>query len=191
MQYHAIPCNTTQYHAILCIINNCWRSVPLPCGQYKAIFLISQLSALSQSQPWREVAGTKNRKSCLLSNWLRQSRVSSSVSCFRSCSWGFLSYLEALPLPHYCLQIHHLPNIFFFKRRMDQLWRGLTTLSWQFPPQKTLLCAMNVHFAMLCTHFVSRTHCTSGSCLKAHCAFEQLCSQGRGGEGGRVTLATL
>ena len=48
MQYHAIPCNTMQcyarqcntmqYHAIPCIINNCWRSVPLPCGQYKAIF---------------------------------------------------------------------------------------------------------------------------------------------------------
>ena len=48
MQYYAIPCNTMQYHAILCntmqhqaiscIINNCWRSVPLPCGQYMAIF---------------------------------------------------------------------------------------------------------------------------------------------------------
>ena len=47
MQYHAIPCNTLQYHAIPCntmqyysipfIINNCWRSVPLPCGQYMAI----------------------------------------------------------------------------------------------------------------------------------------------------------
>ena len=41
MQYHAIPCNTMQYHAIPCIINNCWRSVPLPCGQYKAIFYSS------------------------------------------------------------------------------------------------------------------------------------------------------
>ena len=29
-----------QYHAILCIINNCWRSVSLPCGQYMAIFAI-------------------------------------------------------------------------------------------------------------------------------------------------------
>ena len=37
-QYHAIPCNTMQYHAIPCIINNCWQSVPLPCGQYKVIF---------------------------------------------------------------------------------------------------------------------------------------------------------
>ena len=27
-----------QYNAIPCIINNCWRSVPLPCGQYMAIF---------------------------------------------------------------------------------------------------------------------------------------------------------
>ena len=25
------------------IINNCWRSVPLPCGQYKAIFSIGTL----------------------------------------------------------------------------------------------------------------------------------------------------
>ena len=39
MQYHAIPCNTMQYHAIPCIINYCWRSVPLPCGQFMAIFL--------------------------------------------------------------------------------------------------------------------------------------------------------
>ena len=39
MQYHAMPCNNMQYHAIPCIINNCWRSVPLPCGQYMAIFL--------------------------------------------------------------------------------------------------------------------------------------------------------
>ena len=49
MQYHAIPwntiqynailCNTMQYHAIPCIINNCWRSVPLPCGQYNGHFL--------------------------------------------------------------------------------------------------------------------------------------------------------
>ena len=38
MQYHAISCNTMQYHAIPCIINNCWQSVPLPCGQYMAIF---------------------------------------------------------------------------------------------------------------------------------------------------------
>ena len=38
MQYYAIQYNTTQYHAIPCIIYNCWRSVPLPCGQYKAIF---------------------------------------------------------------------------------------------------------------------------------------------------------
>ena len=39
MQYHAIPCNTMQYNAIPCIINNCWRSVPLPCGQYNGHFL--------------------------------------------------------------------------------------------------------------------------------------------------------
>ena len=39
MQYNAIPCNTMQYHAIPCIINNCWRSVPLPCGQYNGNFL--------------------------------------------------------------------------------------------------------------------------------------------------------
>ena len=49
MQYHAIPCNTMQYNAIPCntrqYINNCWRSVPLPCGQYMAIFVI-QIGAL-------------------------------------------------------------------------------------------------------------------------------------------------
>ena len=41
MQYHAISCNTMQYHAIPCIINNCWWSVPLPCGQYRAIFWLA------------------------------------------------------------------------------------------------------------------------------------------------------
>ena len=38
MKYHVIPCITMQYHAIPCMPNNCWRSVPLPCGQYMAIF---------------------------------------------------------------------------------------------------------------------------------------------------------
>ena len=38
MQYYAIACNNMQYHAITYIIKYCWRSVPLPCGQYKAIF---------------------------------------------------------------------------------------------------------------------------------------------------------
>ena len=48
-QYHAIPCNTMQYYSIQsntmklkpipCIIINCWRSVPLPCGQYNGHFL--------------------------------------------------------------------------------------------------------------------------------------------------------
>ena len=37
-QYYAIQCNTMQYHAIPCIINNCWRSVPMPCGQYNGHF---------------------------------------------------------------------------------------------------------------------------------------------------------
>ena len=40
IQHHALPCNTMQYHAIPCMLNNCWRSVPLPCGQYMAIFII-------------------------------------------------------------------------------------------------------------------------------------------------------
>ena len=40
MQYHAIQFNTMHYQAIPCIINNCWRSVPLPFGQYKAIFFV-------------------------------------------------------------------------------------------------------------------------------------------------------
>ena len=44
MQYHAIPCNTMQYHAIPCIINNCWRSVPLPCGQYNGHFYNTMLT---------------------------------------------------------------------------------------------------------------------------------------------------
>ena len=39
-QCRAIPCNTIQHHAIPCIINNCWRSVPLPCGQYNGHFLL-------------------------------------------------------------------------------------------------------------------------------------------------------
>ena len=38
MQYHAIPWNTMKYHAIPCIMNNCCRSVPLPCGQFNGHF---------------------------------------------------------------------------------------------------------------------------------------------------------
>ena len=45
MQFHATQCNTMQYHAKPCTINNCWRSVPLPCGQYKAIFFPQRLMA--------------------------------------------------------------------------------------------------------------------------------------------------
>ena len=40
MQYHAIPWNTMKYHAIPCIMNNCCRSVPLPCGQFNGHFSI-------------------------------------------------------------------------------------------------------------------------------------------------------
>ena len=38
MQYHSLQSNTMKLHAIPCIIINCWSSVPLPCGQYMAIF---------------------------------------------------------------------------------------------------------------------------------------------------------
>ena len=44
MQYHAIPCNIMQYHARPWMLNNCWRSVPLPCGQYMAIFITDRWS---------------------------------------------------------------------------------------------------------------------------------------------------
>ena len=53
MQYHAIPCNTMQYHAIPWNINNCWRSVPLPCGQYNGHFYLF-LSCQSSSIPTYE-----------------------------------------------------------------------------------------------------------------------------------------
>ena len=58
MQYHAILCNTMQYHAIPCISNNCWRSVPLPCGQYKAIFIFLCQSKFNKSQPRKEIMVT-------------------------------------------------------------------------------------------------------------------------------------
>ena len=42
LAYSGIPWHTLACSGILwhnqCIINNCWRSVPLPCGQYMAIF---------------------------------------------------------------------------------------------------------------------------------------------------------
>ena len=42
MQCHATLWQTLAYSGIpwhnQCIISNCWRSVPLPCGQYMAIF---------------------------------------------------------------------------------------------------------------------------------------------------------
>ena len=57
MQYSAIPCNTMQYHAIPCIINNCWRSVPLPCGQYNGHFCFLQLQKLISIRPGGHWAG--------------------------------------------------------------------------------------------------------------------------------------
>ena len=47
LHYHIIPCYTMQYHAIPCPINNCWRSIPLPCGQYKAIFTITIITIIT------------------------------------------------------------------------------------------------------------------------------------------------
>ena len=47
MQYYAIQCNTLHYHLIPCIFNNCWWSVPLPCGQYMAIFILELPSLTS------------------------------------------------------------------------------------------------------------------------------------------------
>ena len=35
--WHTLACSGILWHN-QCIINNCWRSVPLPCGQYMAIF---------------------------------------------------------------------------------------------------------------------------------------------------------
>ena len=52
MQYHAIPCNTMQYQAIPCMLNNCWRSVPLPCWQYMAIFLLWSLQLNKEFWIW-------------------------------------------------------------------------------------------------------------------------------------------
>ena len=85
MQYYAIQCNTMQYHAIPCIINNCWRSVPLPCGQYMAIF-------------WTYMAGCMT-KGCITmctmhyASWRRgggillqlQARVAQSISINSPC----------------------------------------------------------------------------------------------------------
>ena len=47
MQCQPIPCNTSQYHAIPYIINNCWRSVPLRSGQYNGNFYYHFLSFVS------------------------------------------------------------------------------------------------------------------------------------------------
>ena len=54
MQYHAILCNTMQCHAIPCIINNCWRSVPLPCGQYNGHCYLDNRFTWSLWIPYRE-----------------------------------------------------------------------------------------------------------------------------------------
>ena len=87
MQYHAIQCNTMQYysiqsntmklHAIPCIIINCWRSVPLPCGQYMAIFFQLVESQTCAVDGWGLMFETKSqKKSGLLCLW----------QCFHSCS---------------------------------------------------------------------------------------------------------
>ena len=45
MQNHAIPCNTMQYHAIQCIINNCWGAYHCPVGSIRP-FLTSCLVSI-------------------------------------------------------------------------------------------------------------------------------------------------
>ena len=60
MQYHAIQCNTMQYHAIPCIINNCWRSVPLPCGHYNGHFWFLRIKKNIREQ---------NKFECIFYNW--------------------------------------------------------------------------------------------------------------------------
>ena len=90
MQYHAIGCKSMQYHAIPCIINNCLMSVPLPCGQYKAIFglhiarIIADLSGkVVRLLRWLELS-IKGDNGCALSRFspkklnLRKKKISIS-----------------------------------------------------------------------------------------------------------------
>ena len=71
MQYQAIQCNTMQYHAIPYIIYNCWRSVPLPCGQYMAIFILyitSKEKALQSVTSLPSVCAWKHHRKILFLN---------------------------------------------------------------------------------------------------------------------------
>ena len=55
MQYHAIPCN----------INNCWRSVPLPCGQYNGHFWITIQKICNQQGLVLVSVSAKCQRTCM------------------------------------------------------------------------------------------------------------------------------
>ena len=91
MQYNAIPCNTIQHQAIPCIINNCWRSVPLPCGQYMAIFNIM-------------TSETKNRRKKALETAVNQRKYLREIKMYRLWDrppmhgWSKQRYVHTSPL---------------------------------------------------------------------------------------------
>ena len=77
MQYHAIPCKTMQYHAKPYIFNNCWRSVPLPRGQYNGHFCNVGCCTISMSDRylfWR--VATRNFE---VNKYLLKSSVLSDI----------------------------------------------------------------------------------------------------------------
>ena len=101
MQYHSIQCNTMQYYAIPCIIHNCWRSVPLPCGQYMAIFNI-------YFNIWRSLSFLSNLISdnyCVRLIWLATGFIYDQVTSICNAnfvprwSWGLHSQHWPKP-PH-------------------------------------------------------------------------------------------
>ena len=95
MQYHAIPCYTMQYHAIPCIFNTCWRSVPLPCGQYKAIFAFIMYAILSYIviRCWIMDSRAKVFRAHIVSWGVLELRGESALSsCLWTCWTSFLQF---------------------------------------------------------------------------------------------------
>ena len=133
MQYHAMQCNTLAYSGILshtlacsgilwhnqCIISNCWRSVPLPCGQYMAIFKKKpiELGVLNYFPLPKDCGTSKPRilASRIPSSsahtpsfkTLKRSLTSPHVSSSQS---SLKNGLQVDCIPLYTLDHHHLPR---------------------------------------------------------------------------------
>ena len=135
MQYSAIPCNTMQYHAIPRIINNCWRSVPLPCGQYKAI-LLSLILCNESCDQMGAAAST----------------LSKSISALQQNVREFLYQILLVLLFHINVHIHKFPHFLWCVTNRWEQNSGADCLWASYTPSYTLVSPPQRLIALRCMY---------------------------------------